>query len=138
MTKFEMMDNLLKRHGGILKTAYVVAEGISKTYFLDYVCCCNLIRAARQYSMTVKTGYNPSNMTKAGIKVYTVKKELHELGATKIATQFGHHVKTYNLERTVCDIIASTSASLRPRTLFRKLNFWLYQLSKKQKKILPQ
>ena len=47
MTKFEMMDNLLKRHGGIMKTADVVAKGISKTYFLDYVCSCNLIRAAR-------------------------------------------------------------------------------------------
>lgn len=154
MTKFEKMDNLLKQQGGILKTTDIINEGISKTYFLDYVNSRNLVRVARgtylsqdawsewsdwmyllqikykqgvfshetalflhkltdmkptQYSMTVKTGYNPTNMTGAGIKVYTVKKELHELGIMKVTTPFGYSVNTYNPERTICDIARSRS-----------------------------
>lgn len=154
MTKFEIMDSLLKQQGGILKTTDIIDEGISKPYFLDYVNNRNLVRVARgiylsrdawsrwsdwmyllqiqykqgifshetalflhkltdlkptQYSMTVKTGYNPTNMTGAGIKVYSVKKELHELGIMKARTPLGYSVNTYNLERTICDVVRSRS-----------------------------
>ena len=58
-------------------------------------------------SVTAKTGYNPSHLTKAGIKVYTVKADLFELGKTTQTTSYGNAVTTYNLERTVCDIVRS-------------------------------
>ena len=61
------------------------------------------------YSITVKAGYNPSKLTADGIKVYNIKKELHELGMVEGQTPFGHAVPVYNIERTVCDIIRSRS-----------------------------
>ena len=61
------------------------------------------------YTVTAKTGYNPSHLTEEGVKVYTVKKELFEVGLTSATSPFGNPVKVYNLERTVCDVIRSRS-----------------------------
>src|SRR5699024_9403146 len=52
------------------------------------------------YSVTVKTGYNPSRLKADGINVYTVKKELYEIGSTTIQTPFGNTVQAYDMERT--------------------------------------
>ena len=57
------------------------------------------------YEITVKTGYNPSKLKEDGIKVYTIKKELHGEGIIMMQTSFGHLVPVYNMERTICDII---------------------------------
>lgn len=59
------------------------------------------------YSVTVKTGYNPHRLKEDGIKVYTIRNELHELGKSKIKTPFGHIVPVYDIERTLCDILRS-------------------------------
>ena len=62
-------------------------------------------REPMEYEITVKTGYNPSRLTEDGIKVYTVKKELHGEGIVMMQTPFGHSIPVYNIERTICDII---------------------------------
>jgi len=62
-------------------------------------------REPMAYEITVKTGYNPSKLKDYGIKVYTVKKELHGEGIIMMRTPFGHSVPVYNRERTICDII---------------------------------
>lgn len=62
-------------------------------------------REPLQYSVTLPTGYNPSRLSADGVVVYTVKKELFEIGMTTAATPFGHTVTVYDKERTVCDII---------------------------------
>lgn len=62
-------------------------------------------REPSAFEITVRTGYNPSRLKEDGIKVYTIKKELHGEGVIMIQTAFGHPVPVYNLERTVCDII---------------------------------
>ena len=61
-------------------------------------------------SVTVKTGYNPSHLTKDGVKVYTVKSDLHEIGKATLNTPFGHVVSAYDMERTVCDVLRSRSS----------------------------
>ncbi len=66
-------------------------------------------REPMEYSVTVKTGYNPSKLKVDGIKVYTIKKELYSLGVTEAKTTFGNTVRVYNKERTICDIIRSRS-----------------------------
>lgn len=58
--------------------------------------------------VTVKTGYNPSNI-KDVAKVYTVKSELYDMGKTEIVNSFGNKVPVYNMERTICDIVRSRS-----------------------------
>ncbi len=152
VTQFEKMDMLLHRQKGILKTADIVAEGISKPYFYEYVEKRELIREAQgiymsrdawsdpmyllqlrckqavfshdtalflhdltdrepvRYSITVKSGYNPSKLSADGIKVYSLKQDLYELGITSMDTPFGHTVMAYNMERTICDIVRSRSA----------------------------
>ncbi|MDD3926630.1 MAG: type IV toxin-antitoxin system AbiEi family antitoxin domain-containing protein [bacterium] len=60
-----------------------------------------------QYAVTVKSGYNTTNIKNTGAKVYMVKKELYELGLTTIQTPFNHPVNTYDIERTICDIVRS-------------------------------
>lgn len=59
------------------------------------------------YSVTVPRGYNTSVISREGFSVYTVKRELHELGAVRMKTIFGNAVTTYDLERTICDCIRS-------------------------------
>lgn len=59
------------------------------------------------FSVTVRTGYNPHRLKKDGIKVYTIKEELHVLGLSKAKTPFGHFVPVYDKERTLCDILRS-------------------------------
>lgn len=60
-----------------------------------------------KYSVTVKTGYNPSRLREDGFQVYTVKKELHEAGVAAMQTPFGHSVPVYDMERTICDLLRS-------------------------------
>lgn len=62
-----------------------------------------------RYSVTVKTGYNPSGLRDDGIQVYTVKKDLYEIGLMSARTSFGHWVPVYDMERTICDLIRSRS-----------------------------
>lgn len=64
-------------------------------------------REPGEYSITVKTGYNPASLKADGIKVYTIKKELHGVGVIEMNTPFGHVVPVYDAERTICDIIRS-------------------------------
>lgn len=66
-------------------------------------------REPGEYSITVKTGYNPFNLKADGIKVYTIKKELHDVGIITMNTPFGNPIPVYDAERTICDIIRSRS-----------------------------
>lgn len=67
------------------------------------------VREPMSYTVTAKTGYNPSHLTETGVKVYTVKKELFEVGMTESLTPFGNPIRVYNMERTICDVIRSRS-----------------------------
>lgn len=59
------------------------------------------------YTVTVPTGYNAKAIIEEGVTVYSVKRELHQLGVIQTETMFGNHVTVYNMERTICDCIRS-------------------------------
>ena len=61
------------------------------------------------HTMTIYTGYNPAALTSSGYKIYTVKKDLLDLGKTTVVNNFGHTVPMYDLERTICDLVRSRS-----------------------------
>lgn len=84
-----------------------------------------------EYEITVKTGYNPSKLKNDGMKVYTVKKELHGEGIIMMQTPFGHLVPAYNMERTICDIIRN-----RNNTEIQTLQSALKQYVKRKDKNL--
>lgn len=64
-------------------------------------------RTPFEHTITVPTGYTPSPILKSECKVYSVKPELFELGKTILKTPAGNDVLTYDLERTICDVIRS-------------------------------
>ena len=66
-------------------------------------------RTPEQFSVTARNGYNPSYLSQDGVKVYTVKEELFTLGKIELKTFLGHPVQTYDVERTICDIVRSKS-----------------------------
>ena len=59
------------------------------------------------YTVTVPTGYNAVKLREEGFTVFTIKRELHEVGTTQLTTMFGHTVVAYGLERTICDCLRS-------------------------------
>lgn len=66
-------------------------------------------REPLQYTVTLKHGYNPQKLNARGIKAYTIKAEWYDLGIIEVDTNLGHMVRTYNAERTLCDIFKSNS-----------------------------
>lgn len=58
-----------------------------------------------EWSVTVPYGYNATHLRNKGVKVYTVKKPLHQMGVMELKTLYGRPIKAYNKERTICDII---------------------------------
>ena len=151
MTYETKINELLGNNDGLITTAEIVSEGISKPSFYEYARKEKLIKVAHgiyaaqdalqdlsyilhlQYPnaifsheealylnnltnreptdsvLTFKTGYNPSRLTLKGIKVYTIKRELLDVGKVMLKTSFGNKVPSYNLERTICDIVRSRS-----------------------------
>lgn len=59
------------------------------------------------YSVTVPTGYNTKRLVEEGLVVFSIKQDLYEMGVEEVRTQFGRTVRTYNPERTLCDMIRS-------------------------------
>lgn len=61
------------------------------------------------HSITIYTGYNPTRLNNSGYKVYTIKKELLELGKIAVKSNLGNDIPIYDLERTICDLVRSRS-----------------------------
>ena len=77
-------------------------------------------RTPFEHTITLPTKCSPSLQIRNECKIYHIKPKLFDLGKTKINTQFGNSVSTYNLERTVCDLIRSRNR-IGTETLFAAL-----------------
>ena len=64
-------------------------------------------RAPFQYSASVPSGYKVVGNLADRFKIYYVKKELHEQGVETVKSAHGNPIRTYILERTICDLIRS-------------------------------
>jgi hypothetical protein len=53
----------------------------------------------------VPAAYNATTLKASGAKVYFVKRNLFLLGVITLKSPHGNDVKTYNLERTICDLL---------------------------------
>lgn len=145
--KENTIEKLLAKNNGVLKTADVVAAGISKETFYKYAKSVGLEKAAHgiylspdcltdemyllqvqfpkaiysheaalylhglaekepiPFSVTVPASYNSGGLVKKGVQAYYVKKEWYDIGICEAQTPGGHFVKTYDMERTICDIL---------------------------------
>ncbi len=59
------------------------------------------------HSVTVPAGYNATSLKANGVKVFFVNRELYRLGAITLKSPHGNNIRTFNLERTVCDVLRS-------------------------------
>lgn len=64
-------------------------------------------RTPFRYSITVPSGYKPSQHIKNKCKVYYIKQNLMDLGKIELPSGFGHLVISYDTERTICDVLRS-------------------------------
>ncbi len=62
-------------------------------------------REAPGIKVTVNRTYNATHLRKEGCTVYTVSPDIYGMGLTVGTTVFGNRVTTYDMDRTICDII---------------------------------
>ena len=55
--------------------------------------------------VTVKRGYNASHLKAENVRVYTVIADWFEIGLDTVETPAGNHVRVYDKERCICDIL---------------------------------
>ncbi|MGA7192837.1 MAG: type IV toxin-antitoxin system AbiEi family antitoxin domain-containing protein [Anaerolineales bacterium] len=59
------------------------------------------------FSVTVPSGFNATSLKASGAKVYFVHRDVYSLGLTTMKSSHGNNLKTFNLERTICDVARS-------------------------------
>lgn len=65
-------------------------------------------REPSQHTLTAYTGYNSHRIKENfDCKVYSVKKELLNVGKISAISNFGNPIVIYDLERTICDLVRS-------------------------------
>ncbi|MCP1103487.1 putative transcriptional regulator of viral defense system [Aequitasia blattaphilus] len=63
------------------------------------------------HTFTIYSGYNAHRLTADGsCKVYSVKKELLDVGKTMVKDNSGNRIPMYDLERTICDLVRSRNS----------------------------
>ena len=99
ITKYSFDDEMYRLQ---VKYASVIFSHESALFLHDLT-----DRDPLQYSVTVPAGYNSQNIQATGVKVFSIKKELYDLGLTSGRTMFDREIKCYDIERTICDIVRS-------------------------------
>lgn len=61
--------------------------------------------------ISIPNDYNVSTINTKQIRVHYVSRENMELGSIRIKSPFGNTIKSYNLERTICDIVKNERKS---------------------------
>lgn len=62
-------------------------------------------RTPNNFSVTVPSGYNATILKENGIKVFFINRKFHNLGLSVKNSAFGNPIRSYNVERTICDIV---------------------------------
>ena len=83
-----------------LKSKNCVFSHATALYFYDLS-----DRTPLYFDMTVPIGYSGSLSKNKSVVLHYVKRDILELGLTIIESPFGMKIRTYDLERTICDIV---------------------------------
>ena len=59
------------------------------------------------YTVTIPSDVRSKRLKEENIRVFYIKRELHNVGTTAMQTVFGNTVTAYGLERTICDCVRS-------------------------------
>lgn len=102
-TKDEWIDELFILHQRCPKAVFSHDEAFYYHGLTD--------REPIVYTMTIYSGYNAHRLIADGkCKVYTVKKELLDIGKTMVRDYDGNEIPMYDLERTICDLVRNRSS----------------------------
>ena len=66
-------------------------------------------RTPNRYSMTFPANYNLTKPKEESIECAQCKDAFYDMGIIEVATPGGNKVRTYNVERTLCDILRTHS-----------------------------
>ncbi len=95
--------------GNDLADDMVVLQSKSKNAIYSYMTALYLHKLSNRnpikYDITVPNGYNGSLQKNSKVNLHYTKKEFINLGTIEFKTDSGVLVKTYDLERTICDIV---------------------------------
>lgn len=147
----ELLNALLQKNNGVLRTSDAVAAGLTKDILYRNVKSMGLLKAAHgiyispdawtdefyllqqqipkvvfshetalylhdlsekepmPLTVTVPAKYNNHAFAEKGIEVVYVKAGWYDIGLCKVSTPGGHTVRSYNMERTICDIMRKRS-----------------------------
>jgi predicted transcriptional regulator of viral defense system len=64
-------------------------------------------RSPLSYSVTVPSGYHAPQLKASGANVYFIRRDLHPFGRVVAKSPHGNAIQTYDLERTICDVLRS-------------------------------
>jgi len=64
-------------------------------------------RTPFEHTVTIPTSRTLSPSMSEECKIYYIKDELHDLGKVELTTPMGNKVWTYDMDRTICDIVRS-------------------------------
>ena len=62
-------------------------------------------------SVSVESGYNSPSLREQGVRIHYVRPEWHGLGVCEVSTPDGNAVRSYDKERTVCDLIRKRASA---------------------------
>lgn len=68
-------------------------------------------RTPGTYQMNFPLGYHPTAIDRYPVKIYQQKPEWYEIGVELVKSPGQHLVRTYNVERTLCDILRTRDSS---------------------------
>lgn len=115
LTTFKRKNNLIRITQGLYKMPdawddelYVISNSNHRVIFSHETALYlhNLMdREPIEISVTVRAGYNATHLRKKNIRVYQLDEEKYELGQIITQTDFSHDVKSYDLERSMCDLV---------------------------------
>ncbi len=99
----ELIDDLFILHKRCPKAVFSHDEAFYYHHLTD--------REPLIHTLTIYTNYNSHRLLESGnCKIYSVKKELLNVGKTIITDYYGNQIPMYNLERTICDLVRNRNS----------------------------
>ena len=66
-------------------------------------------RTPFEHTVTIPSSKTLARSISSQCKIYYIKDDLHELGKVQLITPMGNSVPSYDMDRTICDIVRSRS-----------------------------
>ena len=66
-------------------------------------------RTPFEHTVTIPSSKTLARSISSQCKIYYIKDDLHELGKVRLITPMGNSVPSYDMDRTICDIVGSRS-----------------------------